>query len=142
MSDEKRAAMEAFNELTPAEAERLALLMEELGEAQQAIGKILRHGYESRHPDGGDTNRQSLERELGDIHVATMLMKDEGDLSMQAMMEHAYVKRVKAGRYLHHNTIEREKQPRVPEVETCPCCKWPKGRCDSDYVCPACGSLR
>lgn len=31
-----------FNGLTPAEAERLALLLEELGEAQQAIGKILR----------------------------------------------------------------------------------------------------
>ena len=38
----------AFNKLSAAEAERLALLLEELGEAQQAIGKILRHGYENR----------------------------------------------------------------------------------------------
>jgi hypothetical protein len=37
--------MEYFNSLTPAELERLSLLLEELGEAQQAIGKILRHGY-------------------------------------------------------------------------------------------------
>ena len=42
--------MKHFNQLTPAEAERLALLLEELGEAQQAIGKILRHGYASTHP--------------------------------------------------------------------------------------------
>ncbi len=40
----------AFNGLTDAQAERLALLLEELGEAQQAIGKILRHGYESMSP--------------------------------------------------------------------------------------------
>lgn len=52
-----------FNQLTPAEAERLALLAEECGEVIQAIGKILRHGYESRHPDGGPTNREALERE-------------------------------------------------------------------------------
>lgn len=34
-----------FNQLTNAQAERLHILLEELGEAQQAIGKILRHGY-------------------------------------------------------------------------------------------------
>ena len=33
-----------FNGLTPAEAERLALLMEECGEVVQIIGKVLRHG--------------------------------------------------------------------------------------------------
>lgn len=36
------------NKLNDAQSERLALLLEELGEAQQAIGKILRHGYQSR----------------------------------------------------------------------------------------------
>lgn len=36
---------EPFNDLSNAELERLALLLEELGEAQQVIGKILRHGY-------------------------------------------------------------------------------------------------
>jgi hypothetical protein len=37
----------SFNQLTDAEAERLALLAEECGEVVQVIGKILRHGYES-----------------------------------------------------------------------------------------------
>ena len=34
-----------FNELSPAEVERLAILAEEMGEAIQVIGKVLRHGY-------------------------------------------------------------------------------------------------
>ena len=38
------------NGLNDAEAERLAILLEEFGEAQQAVGKILRHGYESYDP--------------------------------------------------------------------------------------------
>lgn len=42
---------EHFNGLTPAEAERLAMLSEECGEVIQIIGKILRHGYDSYHPD-------------------------------------------------------------------------------------------
>ena len=54
------------NELTPAESERLALLSEEMGEAIQAIGKILRHGYESTGPKTIVRNRTSLEKELGD----------------------------------------------------------------------------
>lgn len=62
--------MEHFNRLTPAEAERLALLAEECGEVIQAIGKVLRHGFESTHPDGGPTNRESLERECGDVYHA------------------------------------------------------------------------
>ncbi len=40
-----------FNRLTPAEAERLAMLAEEAAEVIQIVGKILRHGYASYHPD-------------------------------------------------------------------------------------------
>lgn len=57
-----------FNELTPAETERLAILAEEMGETIQVIGKILRHGYDSRNPLEGKTgwtNRANLEKELG-----------------------------------------------------------------------------
>ena len=58
---------EHFNKLTPAQAERLAMLAEECGEVIQAVGKILRHGFESRHPNGGETNKDALLRELGDL---------------------------------------------------------------------------
>jgi hypothetical protein len=91
-----------FNELSPAEAERLALLLEELGEVQQIIGKVLRHGYESRHPDGGPTNRELLERELGDVQSAVDLMGAADDLSPSAILAARFEKTDRVHRYLHH----------------------------------------
>lgn len=97
-----------FNRLTPAEAERLALLLEELGEVQQAIGKILRHGYESRHPDGGPTNRELLERELGDVVHAVARMKTAKDVSYGVIIGHEIRKSEKIERYLHHQYAEAQ----------------------------------
>jgi len=87
-----------FNRLTPAEAERLAMLAEECGEVIQVIGKILRHGYDSYHPaDPSTTNRQLLGRELTDLlAVAASLCRDnvpEGSLHDQDM---AWMNRAKA----------------------------------------------
>lgn len=95
--------MTHFNQLTPAQAERLALLAEELGEAQQAIGKILRHGFESRHPTTpGPTNRESLERELGDVCHAIARLADAGDVQAEVIEHRAADKRVTVAPYLHH----------------------------------------
>ena len=90
-----------FNQLTPAEAERLAMLAEECGEVIQVIGKILRHGYDSYHPnDPATTNRQLLGRELTDLlAVATALCRDnvpEGSLHDQ---DRAWERKL---RYAHH----------------------------------------
>lgn len=94
--------MQHFNGLTPAEAERLALLLEELGEAQQAIGKILRHGYESRHPDGGPTNREALQAELGDVYAAMDMLSEAGDLNSFAISNAMYAKKERVLKYMHH----------------------------------------
>jgi hypothetical protein len=67
-----------FNSLTPAQAERLAWLIEELAEAQQAACKILRHGYTSGNPHRD--NRNDLERELADVGAAMHLLVCAGDL--------------------------------------------------------------
>ena len=91
-----------FNGLTPAEAERLALLLEEIGEAQQMIGKVLRHGYDSRHPDGGPTNRRLLEKELGDVRHAMIRICAEGDLSKDNIHAAADQKAQSVALYLHH----------------------------------------
>lgn len=91
-----------FNDLTPGQAERLALLLEELGEAQQAIGKILRHGYNSRHPDGGPTNQESLEREMGDVLVALEMLYEGSDLSRISVLEQQSIKSLKIKKHLHH----------------------------------------
>ena len=68
--------------MTEAERERLAMLAEEAGEIVQIIGKILRHGYESYHPDDPEkiTNREHLIRELRDLDGVVYGMCLNGDL--------------------------------------------------------------
>jgi len=92
---------EHFNKLTPAEAERLAYLIEELAEAQHAACKILRHGYESfnpnepRHPG----NRADLTKELNDVASAIKRMIQAGDLTSDPL-GNSYAG--KGARYMHH----------------------------------------
>ena len=93
-----------FNDLSDAQAERLALLAEECAEVIQIVGKILRHGYESTHPEepDGETNREMLEREIGHIHAATQLMLDNDDLTLTKIETHGAEKRKGVLVYLHH----------------------------------------
>ena len=91
-----------FNMLTPAESERLYLLSEELGESVQAICKILHHGYESTHPDGGLSNRLSLAMELGHVEAALELLFESGDLSLPSVENSKKAKLVNVKKYLHH----------------------------------------
>ena len=94
--------LEQFNELSAAEAERLALLAEEMGDAIQAIGKILRHGYASHHPESQQNNRDNLEHELGDVRFAMLLMCEAGDVDKQEIHDYADEKRESVAQYLHH----------------------------------------
>lgn len=93
-----------FNKLTPAEAERLAMLAEECGEVIQIIGKILRHGYDNYHPaDPNTTNRRLLEREVIDVLGVHLAMIQEGDIRspgyLEATADTAWKKKL---RYAHH----------------------------------------
>ncbi len=94
--------------LSDAERERLALLLEECGEVQQIIGKILRHGYESVNPTIPKvhqlTNRQMLENELGDLKAAMLLASHNGDIGPVEMDAAMMRKLGKVGRYLHFQT--------------------------------------
>lgn len=92
----------AFNKLSDAEAERLALLSEEAGEVIQMIGKILRHGYESVRPDGGESNRENLMKELGDFQYAVDLMSFHDDLTGDTILDYAEQKAKKFPKYQHH----------------------------------------
>ena len=96
---------EHFNGLTPAEAERLAYLMEEMAEAQQVIGKILRHGPHSynpieSHPDFKILNIQLLEKELNDVLNAIRLMQSSGDLPKLPALPQPDI--YPTYRYMHH----------------------------------------
>lgn len=90
--------------LTAAEIERLALLAEECGEVAQAVGKILRHGWESQSPFRGLRNRVGLERELGHVRAAMELMHAAGDVHMGKICSWREKKKATVGRWLHHQT--------------------------------------
>lgn len=94
-----------FNRLSPAEAERLAILVEELGESLQMIGKILRHGFESSNPLSTgpvNTNRDLLEAELGHVKHAIDRLANNGDLSLEKITQSAEKKSLTISRWLHH----------------------------------------
>lgn len=98
----------AFNGLTNAEAERLAVLAEELGEVQQVIGKIQRFGFDTGHPESGRTNRQDLEKELGDVRNAERMMIEAGDVNPAEIQLRAKAKSMTIGQYLHHQPAQEE----------------------------------
>lgn len=93
---------EHFNGLTPVEAELLALLAEECGELVQAIGKILRHGIFSYHPDTEVNNIHSLHKEMGDVRAAMILLCQNGVTVKEKVHAMADEKLAKVGKYLHH----------------------------------------
>jgi hypothetical protein len=97
--------MKNFNDLSPAETERLSILMEEMSEASQVIGKILRHGYDSYHPDDPDqtSNRALLSREIGHVRFIVGEMCERQDISSFIMHGSAEKKKMTINKYLHHN---------------------------------------
>ena len=101
--------MSHFNGLSESELERLAILSEELGEAQQCIGKILRHGYESYNPvvDTGLANRRELERECGDVLEAIVMLCRARDLNEAGVNARQAAKRASIQRWLHHQNGEK-----------------------------------
>lgn len=97
------------NELSNAELERLAVLSEELGEAQQCIGKIIRHGFESGNPlVDYISNRTQLERELGDIQAAIGMLVHAGDVSEPEIERRIGKKLVSIQHWLHHQSEKRQ----------------------------------
>jgi len=105
----------SFNQLSPAQAERLALLMEEMGEAQQIIGKILRHGYDNYHPRDPEktTNRTLLATEMGHVYCAMQLLVIPQDISGLIIELSRSEKREKVQQWMHHQGNKlSSKQPK------------------------------
>ena len=92
-----------FNKLSPAESERLALLIEEMAETQQIACKILRHGYASYNPDEcGPTNRGLLEKEIGHAQAAISMMQSAGDIIANTVEHYKDKKLESVKQWLHH----------------------------------------
>lgn len=98
-----------FNRLTPAEAERLAMLAEECAEVITEVTKILRHGYESWNPDDPEaqaspsskTNRHTLRLEIIDVHAVMQAMFEAGDFENHGYAE-VSAAWTKKQRHAHH----------------------------------------
>ena len=89
--------------MTEAERERLAMLAEECAEVIQMVGKILRHGYDSYHPnDPHETNRFRLQEELLDISAVLGKMNDRGDITFQATEKEVNERWKRKLRWTHH----------------------------------------
>lgn len=90
-----------FNNLTPAQAELLAMLAEEAAEVIQVIGKVLRHGYDNHHPDMPQvTNRELLRREIIDFGaVLGPLARHLGAPPSEVEIAAAWAKKLQ---YAHH----------------------------------------
>ena len=91
-----------------AQHERLAVLAEELGEVQQVIGKILRHGIDSFNPldDSEETNRIKLTKELADVNLIVLHMIHEGDIDSNNIEFYTEKKVEKINKWLHHNKVD------------------------------------
>lgn len=93
------------NELSNAEAERLALLMEECSEVVQACAKILRHGYASANPtrqEPNPTNRECLEAEIGHVLHAVDRLCLEHDVEVLGVRLSRDLKAESVWKWLHH----------------------------------------
>ena len=92
--------MDGHSTLSAAEAERLAMLIDECGEVIQAATKILRHGFESYHPDDPTTsNRDLLTNEMADLFAVYEMMDADFARIDAAAQETAFAKKM---RYAHH----------------------------------------
>ncbi len=111
---ERAATWDELPGLTPAEIERLAMLAEECGEVVQAVGMVLRHGWESSSPfeSCGRQNRGALEKEIGNVRAVVNLMLDVDDLSLSAVQSWQGAKRKALPKWTHHqpDSMSREEQ--------------------------------
>lgn len=59
-------------------AEVLCIIQEECAEVIQAVSKISRFGFDSKHPERDFNNRQHLEEEIGDLSALIDILMEMG----------------------------------------------------------------
>lgn len=77
------------------EEEIMAIAQEECAEIIQAISKVFRFGFNSKHPNESYNNREHLEIEIGDLQCMIDLMVEKNMVDHQAIMLAAEAKREK-----------------------------------------------
>ena len=61
--------------------EAMDILQEEAAEVIQAVSKVRRFGWESKHPESQQTNLEHLEEELGDMQAMIEILMELGIVS-------------------------------------------------------------
>lgn len=83
--------------------EVFCIAQEECAEVTQAISKIFRFGFESRHPVSGKSNKESLEEEVGDLLAMVDIMVEKCIISDSNINNARKAKRTKLKQW---STIE------------------------------------
>ena len=104
-AENERGPVAHFNGLSPAAAESLALIAEECAEVSQVITKILRHGLFSHHPESGDSNFMTLQREVGDLMAALRIGEVQRIINWGQVIRSRDSKLVRVTQYLHHAKV-------------------------------------
>jgi len=73
-----------MKQINQAHQEILLITQEECAEVTQAISKVFRFGMDDTH--NGETNREHLEEEIGDLMCMIDLLIDNGIVSESAVM--------------------------------------------------------
>lgn len=79
------------------ERELLGIFTEEMGEALQVIGKIMRHGWSPEHEGVKYNNLADLEREMGDVRAAMIRLCAAGVTSKEKIHQRAEEKLAPGG---------------------------------------------
>jgi NTP pyrophosphatase (non-canonical NTP hydrolase) len=85
--------------LNEKQKEVLHITQEECAEVTQAISKIFRFGFDMRYPVDGDSNREKLMEEVGDLVAMIRLMIDFDIIDMDAIEKAADNKMEKLKRW-------------------------------------------
>lgn len=93
--------------LTAAEIERLAILAEQCGELQQAISKVMIHGWLVQSGDFGISYRVGLERRIGAVRAAVNMMLDSGDVRLAELQAWQRNKRERLAKWAKHQEQAR-----------------------------------
>jgi NTP pyrophosphatase (non-canonical NTP hydrolase) len=98
--------------------EILLITQEECAEVTQAISKVFRFGMDDLHK--GETNRERLEEEVGDLMCMIDLLIESGIVSESAVMDAKDEKRMKLKKW--SNIFKEEGEQVVPRCSTYPAC--------------------
>ena len=94
---------QAHDDLSPAQVERLVMLVERCGEASVMAGKVLRYGYGGTSPRTGLPNQVILERKIGSLLAMIDLMARTDDVRLREVRTTRDWASEHMGKWMHHH---------------------------------------